>query len=50
MSFASPVQNLALPYAIQKRLNEMFAGGTGFSGPEMVEYFSRFDVNIEQYS
>lgn len=50
MSFASPVQNLALPYAIHKRLNEMFAGGTGFSGPEMVEYFSRHDVNIEQYS
>jgi hypothetical protein len=50
MSFANPVQNLALPYAIQKRLNEMFAGSTGFSGPEMVEYFSRHDVNIEPYS
>lgn len=50
MSFADPSQNLALPYAIQKRLNEMFAGSTGFSGPEMVEYFSRHDVNVEQYS
>lgn len=50
MSFSKPVQNLSLPYAIQKRLNEMFAGGTGFSGPEMVDYFSRHDVNVEQYA
>ncbi|MDP2248700.1 MAG: toll/interleukin-1 receptor domain-containing protein [Nitrosomonadales bacterium] len=50
MSFANPVQNLTLLYAIQKRLNEMFAGSTGFSGPEMVEYFSRHDVNVEPYS
>lgn len=28
----------------------MFAGSTGFSGPEMIEYFSRLDPNIEQYS
>ncbi len=28
----------------------MFAGSTGFSGPEMVEYFSRLDPNIEQYA
>lgn len=50
MSFSKPTQNLVLPYAVQKRLNEMFAGSTGFSGPEMVDYFSGLDVNVEQYS
>lgn len=50
MTFAKPQQNLALPYAVQKRVDAMFAGSTGLSGPEMVEYFSRIDPNVEQYS
>lgn len=50
MTFAKPKQNLALPHVVQKRVDAMFAGSTGFSGPELVEYFSRFDPNIEQYS
>ena len=28
----------------------MFTGSTGFSGPELVEYFSRIDQGVEQYS
>jgi hypothetical protein len=27
----------------------MFAGTTGFSGPEIIEYFSRLDPSVEQY-
>ena len=50
MSFDKPKQNLALPLAIQKRLDAMIAGSTGLSGPEMVEYFSLLDQNVEQYS
>lgn len=50
MTFAKPQQNLTLPYAVQKQIDSMFAGSTGFSGPEMIEYFSRLDPNIEQYS
>lgn len=50
MSFSDPQQNLELPHAIQKRVDRMFAGSsTGFSGPEMVDYFSRLDPNVEQY-
>jgi hypothetical protein len=49
VSFAKPQQNLALPRAVQKRVDCMFAGETGFSGPELVEYFSRLDANTEQY-
>lgn len=50
MTFAKPRQNLVLPYAVQKRVDAMFAGETGFSGPELVEYFSHLDSNVEQYS
>jgi hypothetical protein len=50
LSLASPKQNLALPFAVQKRVDAMFAGANvGLSGPEMIEYFSRFDAGIEQY-
>jgi hypothetical protein len=36
--------------AIQRRIDGMFAGpNVGFSGPEMLEYFSRFDTGVEQY-
>lgn len=35
---------------VQRRIDSMFAGtDVGFSGPEMLEYFSRFDSTIEQY-
>jgi len=49
MSLAKPQQNTALPLAIQKRLDATFAGETGLSGPEILQYFSRHDENIEQY-
>lgn len=50
MSLASPKQNLALPFAVQRRVDSMFAGANiGLSGPEMLEYFARFDAEIEQY-
>ena len=34
---------------IQERLNSMYAGATGFSGPEILKFFSRHDVNVESY-
>lgn len=49
MSFSKPRQNLVMPHAVQKRIDAMFAGETGFSGPEIIEYFSRLDQNVEQY-
>lgn len=49
MSFAKPQQNLALPLAVQRRIDEMFAGSTGLSGPELLNYFAQHDQNIEQY-
>lgn len=50
MSLASPKQNTALPLAVQRRIDAMLAGANvGMSGPEMLEYFSRFDPNVEQY-
>ena len=49
MSLAKPKQNLALPLAIQKRIDAMFAGETGLSGPELLQYFSRHDDTVEQY-
>jgi len=50
VSLANPKQNLALPHAVQRRVDAMFAGAsTGFSGPELIEYFSRLDPNVEAY-
>ena len=50
MSLTNPKQNLALPAAVQRRIDAMFAGaGVGLSGPEMLDYFSRLDSNVEQY-
>jgi hypothetical protein len=50
LSLANPKQNLALPIAVQRRVDAMFAGtSVGLSGPEMLEYFSRFDADVEQY-
>jgi hypothetical protein len=50
LSLASPRQNTALPLTVQRRVDAMFAGtDVGLSGPELLEYFSRFDTTIEQY-
>lgn len=49
MSLANPVRNQKLPLAIQKRLNEMYARDTGFSGPEILEFFSQYLLDIEPY-
>lgn len=49
MSLSSPVRNTVLPLRIQERLNQMFARATGFSGPQMLDFFSRYDINIESY-
>lgn len=49
MSLSSPVRNTVLPLRIQDRLNRMFARDTGFSGPQLLDFFSRYDVNIESY-
>lgn len=49
MSLANPVRNQKLPLTIQKRLNEMYARDTGFSGPEILEFFSQYSLDIEPY-
>lgn len=49
MSLRDPQRNRALPHAIQGLLNEMFARDTGFSGPEIIDFFSRYDLNVESY-
>jgi hypothetical protein len=50
VSLSSPKQNLALPIAVQRRIDAMFAGTEiGLSGPEMIDYFSRLDESVEPY-
>jgi hypothetical protein len=49
MSLESPQQNKQLPYSIQKLLNKMFGGETGFSGPQILDYFSQYSLEIERY-
>jgi hypothetical protein len=49
MSLSSPARNTALPLRIQELLNQMFARDTGFSGPQILDFFSRYDINIESY-
>jgi hypothetical protein len=50
LSLASPKQDTALPLPVQRRIDAMFAGtNVGLSGPELLEYFSRFDASTEQY-
>jgi hypothetical protein len=49
MSLRSPVRNTVLPLLVQERLNRMFAEATGFCGPQMLRFFSGYDINIESY-
>jgi hypothetical protein len=49
MSLNRPQRNQILPLAIQKRLNEMYARDKGFSGPEMLEFFAQYSLDIESY-
>lgn len=49
MSFSSPRRNKALPLAIQQALNTMFARGSGFSGPQILDFFSQYLASIESY-
>lgn len=49
MSLSSPSRNTIFPLRIQELLNSMFARTTGFSGPQILDFFSRYDVNIESY-
>ncbi len=49
MSLKSPVRNTVLPLRIQACINGAFAGSTGFSGPQILDFFSRDDINIEAY-
>jgi len=49
MTLKSQKQNKLLPNRIQKLLNRMFAGDTGFSGPQILDFFSQFSYEIEPY-
>jgi hypothetical protein len=49
MSLHNPQRNKALPHAIQQTLNDMYARDSGFSGPEILDFFSRYDLNVESY-
>ncbi|MCW5799767.1 MAG: toll/interleukin-1 receptor domain-containing protein [Nitrospira sp.] len=43
------MRNTLLPLKIQERLNGMFARNLGFSGPQILDFFSRYDINIDSY-
>lgn len=49
MSLSLPIRNTILPLRVQDRINDMFARATGFSGPQILDFFSRYDINIESY-
>lgn len=49
MSLKNPVRNTELPVAVQKRLNEMYSRETGFSGSQILEFFSQYSLDIEHY-
>ena len=49
MSLADPQQNKLLPPRIQQLLNSMFARETGFSGPQIIEFFLQYSDEIEPY-
>ncbi len=49
MSLKSPKSNRELPHAIQKLLNKMYARDTGFSGSEILDFFSQYSMQIERY-
>ncbi len=49
MSLREPRPNTKLPLAAKKRLNEMFAGASGFSGPQILEFFSQYSNEVEAY-
>src|SRR5262245_48779435 len=42
-------QNAKLPAAIHKRLVGMYAGTTGLSGPQIVDFFSSYSLAIKTY-
>ena len=50
MSVSSPKRNKALPLSIQQALDSMFARGSGFSGPQILDFFSQNSNSIESYS
>jgi hypothetical protein len=35
--------------AVQQRLNNMYARDTGFSGPQILDFFSQYSMDIESY-
>lgn len=49
MSLKSPQRNTLLPLVAQKRLTEMYAREMGFSGPQILDFFSQYSVEIESY-
>ena len=49
MSISSPRRNRGLPVAIQQTLDKMFARGSGFSGPQILDFFSQYSNSIESY-
>jgi hypothetical protein len=49
MSLSNPQRNRLLPNAVQKRLNSLFARDTGFSGPQILDFFSQYSNDIERY-
>ena len=49
MSYSHPRRNIKIPHRIQQLLNEMYAGPRGFSGPELLSFFSNFIPDLEPY-
>jgi Abortive infection C-terminus len=49
MSLSSPIRNKALPLAVQQTLDHIFARGSGFSGPQILDFFSQYSNSIGSY-
>jgi len=49
MSLKEPKRNVAHPDGVQELLSRMFARDTGFSGPEILSFFSRYSFGIDSY-
>lgn len=49
MTLKQPKRNVVLPLAVQKRLNDMYGSDTGLSGPELLQFFSQYSLDIESY-
>jgi len=49
MSFRDPRRNFKLPHEIEELLGRTYAGNSGLSGPELVDFFRSYIPDLEPY-